>query len=225
MMASDTLPRRSLTLLLVAGIVAAVFAAVLFVLLSALDFIGFDGNSPITADCSSASAYYQAKYPQIALMMKTAYIFSLLCLLCSSAGAIIIVKCVLAARDLIDSELFVSKCTKVSLYVLASVAVMTAVPPFYYVSLLAEVGACTAAYDSSRLKAVVTFAVILLAVLLVLFVLLFVSFCATSEEKYREVKSNPTEPNDKVERAQEVKYFNRKPMEKEEPYKRQPEVY
>lgn len=151
------------------------------------------------------------------------YIFSILSLVCCSAVLVIMIKNMVSSSNLGDTELYISKCVKISLYVLASLAIMTALPPFgYYVSTMAEINGCTAVYDSSRLAAVIAIATVLMAFLLVFFVLLFVFFGAANDEKYREVYSHPTEPNEKVQRAEEVKYFNKKPMEKEEPYKKQP---
>ena len=73
------------------------------------------------------------------------------------------------------------------MYVLASVAIMCAIPPLgYYLSILVEINNCSSAtYDSSKMSAVFALAIVLLAVLLLLFVLLFASVCSSSEEKYR----------------------------------------
>lgn len=83
---------------------------------------------------------------------------------------------------------------------LASVAIMCAIPPVgYYISIVAEINNCSpASYDNSKISAVLAMAVILLAVLLVLFVLLCISFYSSSEEKYREVSRQHTEPNEQV---------------------------
>lgn len=83
---------------------------------------------------------------------------------------------------------------------LASVAIMCAIPPVgYYISIVAEINNCSpASYDSSKISAVLAMAVILLAVLLALFVVLCISFCSPSEEKYREVSRQHTEPNEQV---------------------------
>jgi NADH:ubiquinone oxidoreductase subunit 5 (subunit L)/multisubunit Na+/H+ antiporter MnhA subunit len=86
---------------------------------------------------------------------------------------------------------------KISLYVLASVAILCAIPPFgYYVSFLAEINSCTSvSYDNSKISAILAMATILLAVLLAFYVLLFIALYGNSDEKYREVSSRHTEPN------------------------------
>ena len=113
---------------------------------------------------------------------------------------------------------------KISLYVLTSVAIMCAIPPFgYYVSFLAEINNCTSVtYDNSKISAIIAMATILLAVLLAFFVLLFCALYGSSEEKYREVSGRHTEPNEEVKKAQEVHYLNKKRIEKEEPYRKEP---
>lgn len=116
---------------------------------------------------------------------------------------------------------------KISLYVLTSVAIMCAIPPFgYYLSVLAEINNCSSAtYDTSKIAAILAMATILLAILLVFFVLLFCAFCGSSQEKYREVSNRHTEPNEEVKKAQEVQYLNKQRIEKEEPYRKEAEVY
>lgn len=79
------------------------------------------------------------------------------------------------------------RCMKISLYVLTSVAIMCAIPPFgYYLSVLAEIKNCpSATYDNSKLAAILAMATILLACLLAFYILLFCVLYGKSEEKYR----------------------------------------
>jgi NADH:ubiquinone oxidoreductase subunit 5 (subunit L)/multisubunit Na+/H+ antiporter MnhA subunit len=83
---------------------------------------------------------------------------------------------------------------KVLLYVLTSVAILCAIPPFgYYFSIIVDINQCSpATYDSSKLSSVFAIATVLFVLLLVFFVLLFLAFCTASEEKYREVSRHHT---------------------------------
>lgn len=51
MMSTDNLSQRNLYILFAVSIAGEVFAMILFILLSAFDYIGFDGNNPISASC------------------------------------------------------------------------------------------------------------------------------------------------------------------------------
>lgn len=193
---SDSLSKRNIYILLILAICAELFAIVFFVLLSTLGFIGFDGGNPITATSCSApnnNSYLSTKYSQINLIVQMVYVFSIICLVFCSGVLAIMVKCLLNARDIGEAEFFIPKGTKVTLYVLTSLAVMAAVPCFgYYLSVVSEINNCTATYDNTRLPVLVAFAAALLAALLLIFILLFVFLYKGSEEKYREVQSYPS---------------------------------
>lgn len=61
MMTSDSLPRKYLYILFIIAIAAVCFALVIFIVLSALDFIGFDGGSPVSTTVCTHS-YFITKY-------------------------------------------------------------------------------------------------------------------------------------------------------------------
>lgn len=106
------------------------------------------------------------------------------------------------------------------MYVLTAVALLASIPTFgYYMSFLVQLGNCTYTYSSDYLNAIFAFATISFALLLAVFILLFIFFTANSEGKYREVENNTTEPVERVEKIENVQYYKR-PID--EPYKRNP---
>lgn len=60
MLASDSIQKNYLYILFVLSLAAESIVIVLFILLNALGFIGFDGGNPITATCTAN--YYLTKY-------------------------------------------------------------------------------------------------------------------------------------------------------------------
>ena len=97
MLASDSIHKNYLYILFVLNLAAELIVLVLFILLNALGFIGFDGGSPITATC--ASTYHNTKYNQINLQIRTAYIWTLLSLAAFSGAVVVLVQCVLRAKN------------------------------------------------------------------------------------------------------------------------------
>jgi cytochrome bd-type quinol oxidase subunit 2 len=210
MIMSDSLPRRSLYILFVLSIAGVVLAVVLMALLAGLGYMGFDGNSQVSGTCTG---YFLNKYSQTAMIEEVAFIFSILSLAAFSAVLILMVRCFLEANKSEEQDVFINRCTKISLYVLTSVAIMCAIPPFgYYLSIVAEINGCSSAsYDTSKVPAILAMAALLLLLLLAFFLFLFFVFCCgSSEEKYQEVSRRHTERNEDVKKAEEVQYLNKK---------------
>jgi hypothetical protein len=95
----------------------------------------------------------------------------------------------------------VGKFTKLVLYLLANVGVLSVVPACgYYLTLIVELNNCTASYSPTQLIAIFVIAALLLAFSLVYFILILFVLCKdrADDSIYRDVQSNPTEPQELV---------------------------
>ena len=92
-MKSDSVSRTYLYILFVLSIAGVLMAVVLMALIVGLDFMGFNGNTQISATCTG---YFQLKYTQVAArLQQLAFVFSIFSLASILAVLILMVRCIL----------------------------------------------------------------------------------------------------------------------------------
>jgi hypothetical protein len=111
-------------------------AITVFIILTALDYIGFDGGNPISATCTDT--YFITKYGQVTLMVEIAYIMSILALSSFTVVLAIIIRSTVQTYHSQELNIFISNCIKICLFIFTGVAIMAAIPVFgYYLAISA----------------------------------------------------------------------------------------
>ena len=101
MQSTDSITRTSLKILFIVSIIAEVLIITVFILLSALGYIGLDGGSPITIT-SCQNTYHTLKFisgPTTDKIITAAYLASTCSVITFSIVFVILIKLVLAAKD------------------------------------------------------------------------------------------------------------------------------
>lgn len=132
MQGTDSVTRTSLSILFIVSIIAEVLIITVFILLSALGYIGLDGGSPITIT-SCQHTYHTLKYltgNTTNKLITTTYIASICSVIAFSCVLAIVIKLIFTAKDSVEMNIYVARCHVVTLYVFASLACMTAVIVF-----------------------------------------------------------------------------------------------
>ncbi len=193
-----SLTRTFIYLAFIASIAALLFALTLTILLSAYNYIGLNGSNSITVT-SCADAYFTTKETGQPQMIGASFICTVICLAASTAIFVIMLIWILrinAGQHFLSS---VSKLIKIVLYLLSNVAVLAAIPSMgYYLSDLREINRCaTENYNESQVALFFSFSLLLLLACFCYYLLItFVTLGSQQEdEKYRDVSSQPTEPN------------------------------
>lgn len=105
----------------------------------------------------------------------------------------LLIKLFLAAKDSLELNIFVARCHVVTLYVFASLACMAAVIVFgHYATFAIELPNCTASYSNDHILAFTVLTGVLFGAALATWILLFISFKNSRDEKYRELQNTQT---------------------------------
>jgi hypothetical protein len=98
MMRTDSITRRYLYILFALAVGAVVFSVVLMALIAGFGYLGYDGNTQISATCPVSPAYWIVKYSQIGMIQEICFIFSILCAAASIAFFLLMLRSLIGAK-------------------------------------------------------------------------------------------------------------------------------
>jgi hypothetical protein len=184
--------------LIIFSALAAAAAVILVVILASWGNTGFIGSGSIAVG-TCPNAYLTNKFGNLPTTNTAIFV-------CSCVGAL--TSCILVlvfvgwVCKICCNSLKPSLSSKGGLFALLSVTILAAIPPLgYYISFILELSQCS----NNTLDVTNTFATLFMAaaLLILAFIVLALVLCqdyvpSESEEKYRQVRSSQTEPNEEV---------------------------
>lgn len=180
------------------SIVIWLLLLILVILEGVFSLVGFNNAIQIASACDSLTeTYYSVKYnTNNSNIVSFCFIFTIFALIFSTAVTVILL--ILLIKMVREEVVAFRKAVKVGLYVCASLLVLTAmIPAGYYLAFSRELSQCAiVVYDATQVRAVGIIGIIIVAFCFVLWLLLMIFFYerVSSQEKYKEVMSNHTEP-------------------------------
>jgi cytochrome bd-type quinol oxidase subunit 2 len=153
-------------------------AIALIVMLGVYDYVGFTGTIPISLS-TCTSNYFSLKYGSfLTNMVEATFVISLFAVLIASILFIILLMWVVAiCKGSLPNE-SISLNSKIILYILSSLLVLSAIIPFgYHLSYAIELNNCTGSSNSNQLIGLLIVALALFILALLLWILLIVAYC------------------------------------------------